>query len=71
MYGEGAYGEGAYGETIGPAVAVIVVGMFGSLGLIEAPDVENMMGNTPLSSAALVVDANVLVVVVELELGQF
>ena len=70
MFGEGSLGEAALGESPG-AVLVLLAGVFGTMGLIEAPDVFAAIGSTTIVSSALVADDNVLIVVVELELGQF
>src|SRR5688572_10967678 len=72
MYGTGSFGEAAFGESPGGAFPVIV-GVVGSMGAIEPLDIFSALGNLPIGvvpGARLVADPNLLVLVVELELGQ-
>lgn len=70
MYGESAFGESGFGE--GPSSVVgEPVGISGSLQATELPDVLAALGIIPMASAPLVADPNALVIVVELQLGQF
>ena len=69
MFGTGAFGEAGYGESPGGAFPV-VGDIAGSMGALEAQDIFAATGSTPLVSIGAVADPNILVLVVELELGQ-
>jgi hypothetical protein len=68
-YVDGSFGEAAFGESPGggfPASA----GVVGSMGAIEAADILSAFGTVPVASRVAIADPNMLVIVVELELGQ-
>src|SRR5688572_1304644 len=72
MYGTGSFGEAAFGESPGGAFP-IVVGVVGSMGAIEPLDIFSALGDLPIGvvpGGRLVADPNLLVLLVELELGQ-
>jgi hypothetical protein len=69
MYGTGAFGEAGFGESPGGAFPV-VGDIAGSMGAIESKDIFSARGTTPQVSGIAVADPNILVLVVELELGQ-
>jgi hypothetical protein len=70
VYGDGAYGEAAFGESPGGAFPVIV-GVSGSMGAIEAPDILLASGTVPPPvSVGPSATADIFVIVVELELGR-
>lgn len=70
MYGTGAFGEVGFGESPGGAFPV-VGDIAGSMAAIEAKDIFAAIGSVPMVSISSVADPNVLVLVVELEMGQF
>lgn len=69
MFGDGGFGESAFGEAPGGFVGE--AGISGSFLATELPDVLAALGIIPMASAPLVADPNALVIVVELQLGQF
>lgn len=67
-WGEGAWGETAWGEGVG---AVTVGAVDGIMLAIEAPDAATITGFTTAFSISAVADDNLLVIMIELDLGQF
>jgi hypothetical protein len=71
MYGEGAYGEAAYGETVGALAVIIVTGTQVILAVTEGVDVfaANIL-TAVIPSISAIANPAMVVIVVELELGQ-
>jgi hypothetical protein len=70
MYGEGAYGEAAYGETVGALAVIIVTGTQVFLALTDGADVVAADVSTVGVSVSAIANPAMVVIVVELELGQ-